>query len=161
MRTRPSCSLGAGFTIVELAVVIIVLTLLASVTIMSTVGYQSLARDSQRASDISVIASRLEQYYRTNAVATGATYPDSSTNSAKFLEIVDDSDVLAAPDEDTTSLKSATSAGAQTPTVSEYIYQPLNLNDSLCTAAPCVKYKLYYRTEDDDTVQVVNSMRQQ
>jgi len=161
MRTRPSRSLRAGFTIVELAVVIIVLTTLATIAVVSTTGYQEMARDNQRASDTSVIANRLEQYYRTNAVATGATYPDASTNSATFLTIVGDHDAVTAPDQEDVSLKSATSSGTPNPTVSEYIYQPLNLDGSLCTSVPCVRFKLYYRTEDVDTLKIIDSMRQQ
>lgn len=161
MRTRPSRSLGAGFTIVELAVVIIVLAILLSIATISVAGYQEHARDSQRQSDTSSIATELERYYRTNAVATGATYPDSSTTTQAFTAIIDDFDAVTAPDQTTVGVVMATSSGAQLPTISQYIYQPLNMDDTLCSAAPCVRYKIYYRTENTDEVVVVNSMRQQ
>ena len=161
MRTRPSRNLGAGFTIVELAVVIIVLTILATVTITSVVGYQTVARDNHRASDISIIASSLEQYYRTNAVSTGATYPATSFDSDDFAELVEDSDAITAPDQTSVSISIAANANAQTPTVNQYIYQPFAAAGTLCATAPCVRYKLYYRTEETNEVVTVNSLRQQ
>lgn len=161
MRTRPSRSLGAGFTIVELAVVIIVLTILASVTVTSVIGFQSRARDSQRSSDMSALSSALEYYYRVNAVATGGTYPDTTTDSADFSDIVEDDDIITAPEETTLSIVVASNANTQNPTEDEYIYQPFASNGSLCTTAPCVRYKLYYRAEDTDTIVTIDSMRQQ
>lgn len=161
MRTRPSRSLGAGFTIVELAVVIIVLTILATVTITSIVGYQTVARDNHRASDISIIASSLEQYYRTNAVATGATYPTTATTTSQFAAIVEDKDAITAPDQAALSIVVAANTSTQTPTVNQYVYQPFTPAGTLCATAPCVRYKLYYRTEDANEVITVNSLRQQ
>lgn len=161
MRIRPSRNLGAGFTIVELAVVIIVLTILATVTVTSVVGYQTVARDNHRASDISIIASSLEQYYRTNAVSTGATYPTTATTTNGFIDIVEDADAITAPDQTTASIVVAANANAQTPTVNQYIYQPFTAAGARCTTAPCVRYKLYYRTEDSNEVITVNSLRQQ
>lgn len=161
MRTRPSRSLGAGFTIVELAVVIIVLTILAGITVTSVIGFQSRARDSQRASDIGVLANELEYYYRVNAVSTGGTYPDTTMDSGDFSDLVEDDDIITAPEQTTLSIVIAANASTQSPTVDEYIYQPLTLDGSLCTTAPCVRYKLYYRTEDTGTVVTVDSMRQQ
>lgn len=161
MRTRPPRSLGAGFTIVELAVVIIVLTILATVTITSVVGYQTVARDNHRASDISIIASNLEQYYRTNAVSTGATYPTTATTANIFATIVEDKDAITAPDQTTVSISVAANSSAQTPTVNQYIYQPFTSAGALCATTPCVRYKLYYRTEETNEVVTVNSLRQQ
>jgi general secretion pathway protein G len=52
-----------GFTIVELLVVIVVIAILAAITIVAFNGIQARARDSQRKSDVKVIAKALEMYY--------------------------------------------------------------------------------------------------
>jgi hypothetical protein len=44
------------------------------------------------------------------------------------------------------------------PTVSQYIYQPINSQGELCVdASDCRKFNLYYRTEADNTVHKVTS----
>lgn len=160
-KVTSSHDLERGFTIVELITAIIVLSVLVAVAIDSVVGYQAVARDREREADTGVIVQSIERYYRTHAVAIGATYPVPSIGAAGLTTIVDDTQATSAPAQVATSLVIAGSAGAQTPTISQYIYQPLNVDDTLCTAAPCVKFKLYYRLEDDAEIVVRNSLRQQ
>ena len=51
-----------GFTIVELLIVIVVIAILAAVSIVAYNGVQQRARDSNRKSDLSVIAKALQMY---------------------------------------------------------------------------------------------------
>lgn len=157
----PSHALNRGFTIIELTLVIVVIGILVGVAFDSMVGYQSSARDKERASDISLIAESLERYYRTHAVAIGATYPSSSTSPSNFATIVNNIDAVTAPSKASNSITIATSANDQSPAVNEYIYQPLNIDASLCDTAPCVRYKLFYKLEATGAVIVKNSLRQQ
>lgn len=150
-----------GFTIVELAIVIVVLAILVGLTMGSTAGFQEQARDSERISDIDVIARTLESNYRVQAVATGATYPATSVGAAGFATLIADAEATKTPDKTTSSIVIATNNSAQVPTFDQYIYQPLNVDESLCTTAPCVKFKLYYRLEKDGVIGIKNSMRQQ
>lgn len=150
-----------GFTIVELAIVIVVLAILVGLTMGSTAGFQEQARDSERISDVDVIARTLESNYRVQAVSTGATYPATSVGAAGFAALITEADVLKAPDQTTNSIVIATNNAEQAPTFNQYIYQPLNIDESLCTTAPCVKFKMYYRLEKDGVIGVKNSMRQQ
>ena len=56
----------AGFTIVELLIVIVVIGILASITIVAYNGIQQRGRDAQRRSDVATIAKALELYYLDN-----------------------------------------------------------------------------------------------
>lgn len=56
----------AGFTIVELLIVIVVIAILATISIVAYRGIQERGRDSQRDSDIATITKALEMYYIDN-----------------------------------------------------------------------------------------------
>ncbi len=53
---------SAGFTIVELLIVIVVIGILATITIVAYSGIQNRARDTQRVQDIKAITKALEVY---------------------------------------------------------------------------------------------------
>lgn len=152
-----------GFSIVELATVISVILILASVAYSVTMESLSRSDDMHRATDIGIIARQLERYYRTNAVALGPTYPATSVGSTGIATIAVDRSATIAPNSEVNNVVMAATNGAQTPTVKQYIYQPLSASGALCSTAPCVRFKLYYRTEviDSGGVKVVESMRQQ
>lgn len=150
-----------GFTVAELVITIIVLAILTAISAGAYYNLQPAAHDSERVADTAVITRSLERYYQTQAVATGATYPSTATNTAGLALIIGDMDAVTAPDQSGNSLVIATTGAAQTPTVDQYIYQPLQLNGSLCTVTPCVRYKVFYREEATSNVIVRNSMRQQ
>lgn len=150
-----------GFSVIEVVTALLVLGILVAVSVNSVVGYQSGARDRERASDVSVIAQNIERYYRTNAIAIGASYPPTTEGAGGLTAIIDEPDATAAPQQSTSSIVIAGSASAQTPTVSQYVYQPLNVDNTLCSSAPCAKYKLYFRLEKNNQVIVRDSLRQQ
>ena len=56
----------AGFTIIELIVIIATIGVLAAITIIGFSSYQQDARDEQRASNTTVISEALEEYYQEN-----------------------------------------------------------------------------------------------
>jgi type II secretion system protein G len=68
--------LHRGFTIVELLIVIVVIAILAAISIVAYNGIQARARDSQRKSDLAVIAKAIKLYYIDNG-----TYPRETGNS--------------------------------------------------------------------------------
>lgn len=150
-----------GFTLVEVSIIIIVLSILAAIMIDAAKGYQIRARDSERISDIDVISRSLERMYRTQASAIGATYPPTSIGATGLAAIVESTDAITAPDQSSASLSIAMNNAPQNPTNNQYIYQPLLLDGSLCTTMPCVRYKLYYRPEQTDAVVIKESMKQQ
>ena len=68
-----------GFTIVELAVVIVVIGILASIVLLSYNRVQAEARDTKRKTDIELLANELEKYYLTNGeYPTGCSFYSSS-----------------------------------------------------------------------------------
>lgn len=63
----------AGFTIVELLIVVVVIAILASISLVSYTNIQQRARDSQRKHDIQAIIGALELYHLDHG-----EYPDGS-----------------------------------------------------------------------------------
>ena len=161
MRVGYIRQITAGYTVVEVVVIIVVISILIGIVVNSSLGYQVRARDSERVSDADVITRSLERYYRTQAVAIGPTYPASSITPTAFATIVNNNDAVVAPGQTTNSVVIAANNNAQTPTKDQYMYQPLQVNGSLCTATPCARYKVYYLLEDTNTVVVRDSLRQQ
>ncbi len=153
-----------GFTVIELIIVIAVLGILGSISYMSLNSTLPSSRDSNRDLDTSTIADKLELYYETTPVANGSTYPATSVGVSGLATIVDSQDSTVAPGQEANSLILATSNATQSPTTSQYIYQPLTRTGSLCTNATtalCARYVLYYRQEVTGSVNVINSLRQQ
>jgi prepilin-type N-terminal cleavage/methylation domain-containing protein len=159
--TVHSITLTRGFTIVELTVVIVIMALLLGLAIDTSINYQVKSRDSERVADVEVMSAELERYFRTEAVATGATYPPTTVGTSGLATIIKSPESLIAPDQTSSSLSIAATSSDQTPTISQYIYQPLNLDGTLCTTAPCVRFNIYYRLEEDNIVTSLASMRQQ
>lgn len=69
----------AGFTIVELLIVIVVIGILAAITIVAFNGVQSRARDSARTNDIKSIQKALELYRVDNGI-----YPSVGTDNVGY-----------------------------------------------------------------------------
>ena len=154
-------SLNRGFTIVEVTIVIVVIGILISIAVSSGVGYQASARDRERINDIDAISQSLERYYRTQSAVTGASYPASNATIASIATIVGDNDLVTAPRQTANSIVMVTAAGAQSPTINQYMYQALNVNGTVCSSAPCVRYRMYYRLESNPDIQTKDSLRQQ
>jgi prepilin-type N-terminal cleavage/methylation domain-containing protein len=67
----------AGFTIVELLIVIVVIGILAALVLNTFQGVQARARDTERRTDINSIATQLEAYF-----ADFGYYPDGSATAS-------------------------------------------------------------------------------
>lgn len=151
-----------GYTIIELMVVVAVIAVLASVSTMFDSPFLTMSTDTEKTSDVTTISHRLEAYYRLNAAGGDPSYPTRTEMSANANTIVGSDDALTAPGSSTVSLVNASTAiTPQAPTNLEYIYQPFNDSNSICDAAPCVRYTLYYRLQASDTVVTIHSLRQQ
>lgn len=153
-----------GFSIPELIIVIVTISILVSITYFGLGTVLPSSRDSERDQDVFTIADRIEQYYKTQPVAGGYTYPDTATGVAGLTTIVNSNESIVAPGQSGTSLSIASSNAAQTPTKDQYIYQPLTRTGTLCTNATtalCARYILYYRREVSNSIVIVNSQEQQ
>lgn len=164
----------AGFTVVELLIVIVILGILLTLAVVNLTSGQVGARDEERETDTTVIASNLETFYSSgNGTLPAGSYPgvDQLASETTFLTALRDLDpsALRAPGYTggTISLVPATNSVATTagvlpqPTNTTYVYQPL-LNGALCatTASKCRSFVLYYRSESTNTVIAVKSKNQ-
>lgn len=137
-----------GFTIVELLVVIVTISILSTIGVVSYGGLLSRSRDEERKADVQNMSSSLELYYQ----STGS-YPDSATfSSSGFLENtlrVSKQALIAPAGSTSTPLYSyviGTSSG-----VSQYGYIAYKgAGSTQCTSATdtCTRYRLSYTTEN-------------
>lgn len=166
-----------GFTIVELVITITIMGILLTLGVVALNSTQRNGRDAERKGDIESIQTHLETFYRTgngNSLNLGR-YPSTiiaSGNEDATRSLLRDIDLksLTAPNESSfTTTFIAASNTIQTPggilpqpTTSQYVYQPLQSNGTLCTTElqECRKYNLYYRLETDNTVQMITSKHQ-
>ncbi|CAN5366812.1 hypothetical protein BH10PAT4_BH10PAT4_3110 [soil metagenome] len=162
-----------GFTIVELIIVITIMGILLVIGVANLRGSQANSRDSERKGDVQAIASNLEKYFSTGNYELGrspGTYPSSTTGggtNAGLLIILPDMDPksLVSPGHSDLSYVSyiaAICSGAcpqtaatvtPSPTIDQYVYQPLQSDGTLCTTVGqgCRKFNLYYRLESATT----------
>ncbi len=164
-----------GFSIVELLIVITIMGILLTLAVVNMHGAQVNARDAERKGDIESIALNLEAFYRVGIDGTTVfgRYPStglagSASSIAGALKDADlksftppgasgpDTGFLAA----TNTIQTTTGILPQ-PTLSTYVYQPLQQNGTLCTTLVyCQKFNLYYMLEADNMVYMVTSKNQ-
>jgi prepilin-type N-terminal cleavage/methylation domain-containing protein len=174
-----------GFTVVELLVTITIIGILLTLAVVNLRGTQVNARNSERKSDVDNIARHLEVYYSSGSDTT-STPPNEylSIDIIVSEEIVSEESILSflrdinpsslrAPNVELPALSLiAATSDSQTvpisgdssrPTVNEYVYQPLQASGALCTndtTQECRRFNLYYRLENDDTLQIIKSRNQ-
>lgn len=171
-----------GFTLVELLIVIVIMSVLLVLATVNLRSGQITARDQERKTDVENIARSLESTYTTYSSNGIGVYPslyisDPARTEAEIKAVLQNIDVksLRAPDYSSTtgfSLVSAAGAGATNetttgvtpqPTTAQYVYQPFQTdNVSLCTTTlqQCRRFNIYYRLEGDSTVYKVSSKNQ-
>ena len=169
-----------GFTIVEIAIVITIMSILLVIGVVNLTNTEINGRDSERKVDIEVIALHLETFYSsgTDGVTTTGGYPSTSymtdlATQQTTMRDIDVKNLLAplAPSLNTTSLVMATNNIQNVDEVlplpqasdaqGQYVYQPIQTDDSLCTSGlTCQKFNLYYMTEADNIVHMVKSKNQ-
>ncbi len=159
-----------GFTLVELLIVIAIMGILLVLGIVNLRSTQINARDTERASDAQTIATSLEAFYPLgNAQVVAGEYPSTAlaTNPTSYLADINPK-ALIAPGQTTQSVVAATNATQTTagvtpqPTISQFVYQPIASDGTLCTsdAQGCRKYNIYYETEADNVVHQIVSRHQ-
>lgn len=162
-----------GFTIVELLIAITVMGILLVIAVVALSSSQRNARDDERKVDVQTITSHLEDYYN-GANSSGVTgrYPTTSLTASEAsiktaLRDVSTSTFIAPGSTSTSQTFIAATNATQTPegvapqpTVTTYVYQPLQANGALCTGdvalTECRKFNIYYRLENDTTVKITS-----
>ena len=113
----------AGFTIIELLIVIAIIGILALLVLNNFQGAQAKARDSQRQTDINAIHGKLEEYYNEES-----SYPDDGTLSTSVLP---GSDEGAFKDADGDVIQTVTSATSPS-NDNEYYYYIYSTAPATC-----------------------------
>lgn len=165
-----------GFTVVELIITITIMGILLLLTVVNVNASQIGARDDERTGDVQAIALALESYYTTgtNASSTLNRYPSLSlvadaASMKTFLPNIDTRSLMAPGVTSAALTFIAATNNVQTiagvtpqPTVSQYVYQPIMSDGSLCSAGntECRKYNIFYRLEKDNAVTMVTSKNQ-
>lgn len=134
----------AGFTIVELLIVIVVIGILAALVLNTFQGVQARARDTERRTDLNTIHTQLEVFYN-----DFGHYPDGSaavtcgegTDSCALDALTSrglDAEALVDPNEN------AINIGANGNTDNEYYYDVTDATNGAgnCTAGQCTSYVL-------------------
>lgn len=168
----------SGFTLIEVLVTITIMAVLLIIAVAIMRSGEANARDDQRKTDVTTIAQQLEAYYTSglNGTTTIGQYPgldqvpgssgnaatDENTTKSTLRDL--DWNALRAPGVSSSSnmsLIAAGGTGAQTPTVGQYIYQPLTSSGALCslTSSGCRKFNIYYALETGG-VQMITSKNQ-
>lgn len=150
----PNRSLGQGFTVVELIIVIAVIDILVAIVIPSYKGIIQRASDTERKTDLTSLSAQLEYYFGRHGA-----YPNrDSLNNSGFREnnkisTGNNDNFLADPKN--TSTKTLSSSG--TPSfVYSYIPEPAgcisptlaNGNKNTTAGTFCNSYRLIARLED-------------
>lgn len=166
-----------GFTVVELVIVITIMGILITLAVVNLTASAVNGRDAERDSDVNSIATHLEIFYKngTPSSTSAGRYPSTAllanaeTSIKSFLPDIDLA-VVTAPGASSvaSSFIPATNA-VQTeagvlpqPTTSQYVYQPIQSDGTLCTTETqeCRKFAIYYRAEVDNTVKKIISKNQ-
>ncbi len=141
----------AGFTIVELLIVIVVIGILAAIVLNTFSGVQARARNTERQTDMKSLASQLEVFASDPANANPGNYPLGSTiiQPATVVAVQGilkglDANALQAPGGSGNTLN-----GTATPTTIQYGYLAYNAGTTTpcTTASTCGKYILYWNEE--------------
>ncbi len=163
-----------GFSIVELIIVITVMGILLVLGVVNMRSTQSRARDDERKTDIETIALQLENYFNTGTDgwnASTGSYPTTDLVSS-VQTTLRDADMksftapgaasLAASFVTATNNTQTTAGVTPAPTISTYVYQPLQPDGTLCTGVmtTCRKFNLYYMLETDGSSNMVKSKNQ-
>lgn len=165
---------SGGFSLIELIITITIIGILVGLVVFTPKTFLIRARDQERSDDARAIARRLEEAYNSQDLGYPA-YPSTlelSTDINAHARTMDriPPDVFKSPGgtgtNNITAAGSGDAAGGSSPTLTQYIYQPLTASGTLCTANPstssqCVRYFLYYRSEANNKVNIVKSIHQQ
>ena len=167
-----------GFTVVEIIITVTIMGILLTLAVVNLNSTQVRARDDERRADVEAIASAFENFFQRGTVSTDpGTYPSTTTSDGSNQDILDKVDgeiniqSLLAPginDTATKSFISATNATQTTagvspqPNLTDYVYQPLQANGSLCTSElqECRKFNIFYQLETDGSIEMITSRSQ-
>lgn len=153
-----------AFTVIELVVVIAVIAILATITAVGYTRLQKETRDTERESDIAIVASALETYYEKTGgypASAGADFSESFYRNTLGIP----SSALKSPTAPEGTTFSFVIGAIDSPNITpnNYGYRPLAYaasegSESSCgVGLKCKRYQLIWESEADGTRHHVNS----
>ena len=142
----------SGFTIVELAVTIAIIGILAAVGTFSFLAIQQQARDNQRTASAEAIANALERYYEENGEYPGceAITADPSIVAQNTLKSIDTA-ALKAPKAAAGVTNSLSCQSLESVPSSTDIFSYTGDTSAACQTGPaCAKWEIRYRMESGE-----------
>ncbi len=165
-----------GFTTIELIITVAIMGILLVLAFVNLTASQARARDEERKTDVESTSQHLESFYKgRDGDAQIGRYPSTLLTGQgdgfirSILPNIDIKSMIAPGASSTdesfipaTNSSQSTSGVAPQPTVSQYVYQPLQANGALCTLGnqECRRFNIYYRLESDGVVYMVTSKNQ-
>lgn len=180
-RGRQDKQRGDGFSVIELVIVISIIGIIAGLVAVYLPQSLVRARDQERIADVTSIARELERIYRENGSQSsgGPTYP-STKGGGGIISVLDAftnsglGPATTAPGETNGTMSlapvtpnSASNTAMPSPTTQQYLYQPFRADGKLCNydspseIKPCVRFKLWYRLEETNSIESIESLHQQ
>jgi prepilin-type N-terminal cleavage/methylation domain-containing protein len=164
---------SGGFTLVELAVTIVVLAILSVIVAGGPAVFLVQSRDKERNDDMFAITRQLERAY-TEQLTGKPSYPTPTQFATDIAGLSGTmkgatADIFIAPGQSSSSVVAATSTSLTAPiatmTADKYVYQAFNsasASAGLCGSSDtCVRYNLYYQSEQYSTLIKIKSLHQQ
>lgn len=146
-------SFHRAFTIIEVLAVVSIISVIAGISAFAFSQYQQAARDSERESKASTIASALEKYFDEHNEYPSCTTLTAGADAvrANVLKSLVDEDVLKAP-KATKGVNSIKCSSSLSSTEDAFAY-------SCIAGSVCSEWELRYRSESKGKVIVISSMR--
>lgn len=155
MKTR------AGFTLVEVIIVIVVLAILIAVSVLGVTKIQERSRDAKREANATVIAESLEKYYDENGEypSCNALTADGSTVKNNTLKGIDQNALLTprAPTNSTNTIQCNDMTGVS---ANDYFAYVVDTSSGCQTGNACSAWILKYMQEESKTVAQIKSRRE-
>ena len=152
-----------GYTLIELAIVVVVVSILAGVTLVGGDRFLNRTRDERQRANAATLSLKLERYYKYNSVSgIGHEYPSCADLIKNFSSIVGDDSLK----KELIKCNRSDWAGGNH---GELLYEASNIDDGDCTkpasgpiadvvAATCTKYVIVYRERSTGIIKIVNSI---
>lgn len=151
-----------GFTLIELAIVIVIIAILASITIVTYVKVQVNSRDSTRSSRTSLISEALERYYAKNGEYPSCADMKQTGNQVSTLLGGIDSGVFVTPTASSSVNNSITTCSDLTAGAGAdiYAYAGGDGSSACSTGSACATYTLEYRQESTGSIITIHGQHQ-
>ena len=157
-----------GYTLIELAVIIVVVSILAGLTFVGGERFLNRTRDERQRANVATLSLKLERYYKYNSVSgIGHEYPSCADLIKNFSSIVGDDSLKK--EKVRCDLLNFDWSNSDNGKPGELFYATSNIDGGDCTkpasgpitdvvAATCTKYFIVYRERSTGIIKIVNSI---